>query len=385
MSFIPEKTAYASTANSSTSNIANGASFAGIYENVEIGSGLVLTLKADQDLTVTVEYSPDGVNTDSTLTSYYKTAQIEAPITYVNARGYVKVTVANNSGSATTSLRLDVSIVPRSVKLDIPSNGTMSQDYPSGAVRPTSFDDEVALGRRQGVSLWNKFGYNSDVDTVSPEVVASFGGAFARMTSADTLDIVSSDANDTSGGTGVNSVVVYGVDANRDEIIEVVTMNGTTTVTTAGTFLGVNRVAVFLSGTGETNAGTITVTATTAGSTQAEIPVGDGVTQQLIFHIPQNHTFLLKNLSFSVLKIAGGGGSPVVSLKAMVYSAVNNTVQEIWRESIDTAVENNIPESLTSAVPIGEKAVLYITAETDVNNTVVSGRFSGKLYRDADS
>lgn len=34
---------------------------------------------------------------------------------------------------------------------------------------------------------------------------------------------------------------------------------------------------------------------------------------------------------------------------------------------------------------IGEKSILWFTAETDQNNTTVSGRFSGELFRDVDA
>lgn len=242
----------------------------------------------------------------------------------------------------------------------------------------SNYSEEVALGNVAGAETWNKFGYNLDVDSASAEIVASFGGTFSRMTSADTLDIVSTSTNDDSGGTGVNSVVVYGIDENRDAQIEVVTMDGTTTVTTTGQWLGVNRIAVFLFGSLETNDGTITATATTAASTQAEMPAGTGVTQQLIFHVPQNYTFLADFIRFNVNKLSGGG-SPRVTLKGLVYSAVNQGIQEVWQETIDTSQDHFIDLHPDEPFPITEKTILYFTAETDTNNTVVYGRFAGKL------
>ena len=385
-------TSYESSGNGSTSNISNGGTFTGSWERVDVGSGLVVDLKADQNLTVQVEYSVDGgTNVDSTLTSYYKTSQIEPPITYSNARPWYRVKVTNSSGTDTTTLRLNTYVTPEIPVLNIPTDGTMSQDYQALSVRPTDFTHEVAVSRRQGWETWNKFGFNLDVDSASPEVIASFGGTFARMTSADTLDVVSSAAADDSGSTGANSIVIYGIDENRDAQIEVVTMDGTTTVTTTGQWLGVNRVAVFLFGSGERNAGTITVTATTAGSTQAEMPVGTattsdpgGVTQQMIFHVPRNHSFLATYLRFNVNKLSGGG-SPRVTLRGIVYSAVNQGYQEVYRETIDTSVANFIDIVTPEPFVVSEQTILFFVAATNTNNTVVSGRFSGKLARDADA
>lgn len=392
MAVIPNKISHIASAsiadpdNTTTANLGNGSTFTGEWTQVQVGSRLILTAYSDQDIVVKVQYSTDGVNVRSTLARYINTSQIEAPHIFINARRYFRVVIENNSGSATTALEVHSYIAQESGILNIPIDANMSQDYDSISVRPTGFESEIALNRRQGWTTWNKFGYNQDVDTGSQEVVASFGGTFSRMTSADTLSIVSSDANDTNGGTGVNSVIIYGIDENRDPVIAgPYNMNGTTPVVTTGQqFLGVNRVAVFLFGSGGTNAGTITVTATSAGSTQAEIPAGDGVTQQLIFHVPRSHTFLATWLRFNVNKLSGGG-SPRVTLRGLVYSTVNQGTQEVWREVIDTTVENFIDVNPPEPFPVTESTILYFTAETNTNNTIVSGRFSGKLVRDVDA
>jgi len=278
---IPNKISHIASAsiadpdNTTTANLSNGGTFTGEWSQVQVGTRLILAVKADQNLTIQVQYSPDGTNADSTITRYYRTAQIEPPHIFINARPYYRVVITNNSGSATTTMRANAYIAQESGILNIPIDANMSQDYDSISVRPTAFDDEVALNRRQGWSLWNKFGHNLDVDTGGDEIVASFGGTFSSMTSADTLDVVSTDANDDDGGTGLNSIVIYGLDENRDEQIEVLTLNGTTPVTTSNQWFGVNRVAAFLFGSGETNAGTINITATTAGRVRIRPGVAD--------------------------------------------------------------------------------------------------------------
>jgi len=249
---------------------------------------------------------------------------------------------------------------------------------------PVDYHSDVALGGREGSTTWNKFGYNSDVDSSSPEIIASWGGALQYITSGETIDIVSTSANDDDGGTGVNSVVIYGVDENWDEQTEVVTMNGTTTVTTTSQWLGINRVAVFLAGSGRSNAGTINVTATTSGYTMAQMPQGGGVTQQMIFYTPRNHTFLAEWLYFNAIKLSGGGGNPEILYQGWVYSAVNNCEQEVYRGKIDTQRANESDVRPPVPFPIGEKSILWFTADTDVNNTEVSGRFSGELTRIAE-
>lgn len=371
--------------NNSTTALNSGAVFTGGWSKVDIGSLLHVTFTSDVTHSIAIQYSVNGgTNVDSTLTRYFSPNAIFPPEIFKNERAWVRLVVTNTSASNATYMRLVSHVSDGEPFLNIPVDATMAQNYGALSTRPTGFNEEVALGRRQGWTTWNKFGYNSDVDSGAAEVVAAFGGTFSRMTSADTLSIVSSSANDANGGTGVNSIVIYGIDENRDEVTAVYNMNGTTPVVTTGqNWLGVNRVAIFLFGSGGTNAGNITITATTATTTQAYIPAGDGVTQQMIFHVPRDHQFLATSLFFNVNKISGA--SPVVTLKGLVYSAVNGGIQEVWRETIDTSVVNDINVVPTEPFPISEKSILYFTATTSNDNTIVNGRFSGKLVRDVDA
>lgn len=242
------------------------------------------------------------------------------------------------------------------------------------------YNTEVALGRIQGHVLWNKFGYNADVD-VGTEVVASWGGSFDPITTASVLSIVSTNAADDDGSTGCNSVVIYGLDANRDEVIEVVTLNGTTPVVTTSTWLGVNRVAMYLCGTGKVNAGDITVTETAGSSTMAQMPAEGGVSQQCIFYVPAGNQFIMEWLYANSLRQASQ--EPKVTIKVWVYSTVNNGKQEVFRASMDTSVATQIDINPQLPFPVSESSVVWMEATTDKANTEISGRFSGILVQDA--
>lgn len=258
-------------------------------------------------------------------------------------------------------------------------NATVNQ---AGALLVGDFNQEVARGTQSGYTLWNKFGYNPDIDIGAEETIWACGGIFQRMTSADTLNVYSSSASDDNGGTGVNSVVIYGIDADWNSQAEVVTMNGTTPVTTTNTWLGVNRVAIFLAGSGGVNAGEIVVETTSGANPQACMPAGDGVTQQCIFFVPANTNFVAEYIWINCLKLSGAGGSPRVQVRMTVYSDVNKATQEIFRVGIDTDVENIVSINPSLSFPIGEKSVLVLNASTDKDNTEVGARFSGTLIQD---
>jgi hypothetical protein len=376
-----------SSDNSSTAAINTGSNFTGQWEDVGTYNCVVVSVATDQNGYYEIQFSPDGTNVDSTLTRYYRTSQINVPHRFTITRRYFRVVFYNNSGTNQTYFRLQT-IYGDKADLNIPVDATMSQDYDAISVRPTDFTTEVALNRRQGVSTWNKFGYNEDIDTADGDaVIASWGpstsGVFTFLTTGETIDIVSDNVADDDGSTGVNSIVVYGVDENWDEQTEVVTMDGTTTVTTSSQWIGINRIAIFLAGTGQTNAGTITISSTTSSAIMAEMPAGGGVTQQAIFYIPRNYQFLGTWLWFNALK-SSGGGSPEVTFKGMVYSAVNNAIQEVYRDGTDTAVSEHLIVHPPEPFPIGEKSILWFTADTSANDTSVRCRFSGKLVRDVD-
>lgn len=380
MSYSPNA-GVVSTDNSTTTLLTNGSVFTGTWEDVSAFSSLTTAVKTDQNGTFSVQFSPDGTNQDSTLTRYYRTAQIEAPHRFTITRKYARVVFTNDSGSDQTYLRLQTLLGDQG-ELNAPTDSTLAQDFDAIAVRPTSYNTEVALSRRQGHVLWNKFGYNADVD-IGTEVVASWGGTFTPITTASVLSIVSTDATDDDGNTGCNSVVIYGLDANRDAVIEVVTLNGTTPVVTTSTWLGVNRVAMYLCGTGKVNAGTITVTETAGSTTMAQMPAAGGVTQQCIFYVPRNHNFIMEWLYANSLRQSGA--DPKVTIKIWAFSTANNGNQEVFRGSLDTSVSTQLDISPQLPFPVSESSVVWMEATTDKNDTIISGRFSGTLVRDADA
>lgn len=242
----------------------------------------------------------------------------------------------------------------------------------------TDYTQEVSRGNIVGFEIWNKFGYNQDVDTGSAEVVASWGGTYTYLTAASTLSVVSDSGNDASGGTGSRQVLIYGVDENFDHITELVTLNGLTPVVTTNSFYGVNRIANISTGSTNANVGTITVTATTGGSTQAQMPAGEGTTEQCIFHIGINKIFNATYLEMNINKISGGG-SPRVTVSAWTYSHVTQSKYKVFSWTVDTAVENSIDIRPTEPFVLTGRQVIWFEASTDTLNTIVNLRFGGKL------
>lgn len=379
------KGGYVSSDNSTTTPLTNGNTYTGTWEDVSAYDSVTVAVKTDQNGVFTIQFSPDGINADSTLTRYYRTSQIEAPHRFTITRRYMRVTFTNNSGSDQTYLRLQTTVGLNKTSLNIPVDATMSQDYDALSVRPTDYKYEVALGRRQGATTWNKFGYNLDFGT-SPEVIAAWGGTFTPLTTASTLTIVSSSTDDdgSPAGIGAQTLLIYGIDANRQAQTEAVTMNGTTNVVTSNTWLGVNRVAVTLSGSSQSNVGNITITATTGGSTQAYLPAGESVTQQAIFFTQVDHQALCDWLLLNANK-SSGGGSPKITFKAWVYSPTTNTKYQVFRHLVDTAIEDSIELIPSQPFVLNSGDVMWFEGTSSAASTEANVRFSLIESRDVDA
>lgn len=371
--------------NSTTTLLTNGSTFTGDWEDVSTYGTITVAVKTDQDGYFSVQFSPDGTNVDSTLTRYYRTGQIEAPHNFTITRKYARVTFTNDSGSDQTYLRLQTLLGNRPA-LNAPSDSTLAQDFDATAVRPTEFKYEVAEGLRQGYETWNKWGYNADIDIASLETIWSSGGIFARMTSAETLNVVSTSTDDDGdpAGIGAQSVIIYGIDANHLPQTEIVTLDGTTTVTTSNTWLGVNRVALYLAGSNAVNVGDINIDATTAATRQAQIPAGEGSTQQALSFVPAKHKALIDWMFINSVK-DGAGGNPLVTIKCWVTSLVSGAKYEVFRTLMETAVSDVHELKPSQPFVVGEKSLIEFQASTSSNDTAISLRYSYILVRDKDA
>ena len=95
-----------SSVNSTSTLLTASSTFTGEWEDVSDFPSVVVAAKTDQDGTFLIQFSPDGVNLDSSLTRYYRTNQIEAPHRFTVTRQYCRIVFTNTSASDQTFLRL---------------------------------------------------------------------------------------------------------------------------------------------------------------------------------------------------------------------------------------------------------------------------------------
>ena len=247
-------------------------------------------------------------------------------------------------------------------------------------VRSTIPQDEIVLNKREGVYHFTKFGYHPSLTAANGEetIWAYTGGNFTPMTSAETFTITYTQANDGSSAQGAKTLYVVYVDANGERAVAVHTLEADGSDVTSFTGLGINRVAVASSGTSDTNVSDITLTATSAGTVQAFLPAGNGVTQQAIYHVASNADAVVKFLWLNAEKLSGS--SPKVEVKGYVYNRAVDTRFEVFRADFDTSVNNQISITEPVGFALSPSDVLYFVADTDTNATIFNIRFSVVEY-----
>ena len=241
---------------------------------------------------------------------------------------------------------------------------------------------EVQKGNVAGHTAVNKFGRNGDVDTAEEDIWVG-GGIWVAPTTARTHDIVSTDANDDGdpAGTDAQTVKIYGLDASWALQEESVTLNGTSNVATASTYLRIHRMVVTAAGSGGVNAGTITATAQTDATVTAQIGVGDNQTFMAIYTIPASKTGYMQRV-FGDLN-TGSGSSVSAELRVLIRP---NATSEPWQPKQHLAImsegTSNMHHPYSIPLKIEAQSDIKIAATGSTNNLDICAGFDLILVDD---
>jgi hypothetical protein len=239
-----------------------------------------------------------------------------------------------------------------------------------GATEP--FELQVARGQITAHRSVVVFGYNPDVDTARV-TVWPYSGIIPLPAAALQMKVSSSSADDTANGTGARTVYVEGLDANHEEISEIVTLNGQTAVLTAQSFLHINNAYVATAGSGLSAAGDIyfgtgVVTAGVPATVYDLIKFDYNQRITGSYTVPAGFTAYVAQGLFSA---GQPGGSAQVSGRLLTVGA-----DGIRRTAAITTVNNGTADySFEYPIRIPEKTTLEATAQASSNNNEASAMF----------
>jgi hypothetical protein len=169
------------------------------------------------------------------------------------------------------------------------------------------------------------------------------------------LNIVSASANDTTAGTGIQTLIINGLNEDFDEITEIVSLLGTTAVQSTNNFQRVNSTLVLASGALRGAGGDITCSSVDfPGSIHFKIMATQNASHIGRVCTPRGKTYIFGNFTASL-----GNGDEVV-IKAYFHNAgvPLQDVSEIIAFQNAFTVASNLP------TPLGEKTDLIYMARS---------------------
>ena len=236
---------------------------------------------------------------------------------------------------------------------------------------------DTAIGLVPNASLVTMFGYSPNTGSVSNVNVWETADAWVNLTSASTMELLSSSANDTAAGTGCRSVLTQGLDGNFNQISEIVVPNGVSTVALVNSYLVINNSTCITAGTGNVNAGNITTRRTSAGSQQGYILAGAGTSRMGRFTVPAGYTLVLENI-FILANKSGNPNSTTVITPVVILS---NGVKV---QGLPDTIPNGSNPTITipTGVVISEKqTVSFMITSVSTTGIDVSVGASGVLVK----
>lgn len=221
----------------------------------------------------------------------------------------------------------------------------------SGGVGSYPYYLQVSRGLITGHKRVFKFGFNSDIDD-SIEDIWDAGGVYAYQSSAVTMTA-------TSGGGATDNgveVTIQGLDASYNELSEVVTLAGSGTATTSGTFLRTFR--AFISGSQEPT-GDIDIA--NGGTTYAKILDGEHQTLMALWTVPAGYTAYLLQTDITAFTEQNNKFA-TVQIQTREQNKVFRTQDKF------AIVENVHSQEYQAPVPIPEKTDIRVRAIASSSN-----------------
>lgn len=236
----------------------------------------------------------------------------------------------------------------------------------------------LAAGKIPGASVWSTGGAALSIQTTEPPFLLwDLKLPYAFQESAQSLEIVSSSANDTAAGTGARAVYIETIDGNWNEQIHVIALNGTTPVALPGVHLHTNRIFAVSTGSGHVNAGNITLRIVSSGVVQGYVAAGLVFQRAFKQTTPAGKILVPDNIYFNA---GNTGGSNIVVTMDFKIRLTDGTLLT-GGTNFFSGSGGPLSITLPTGFVIPEKSTFYyeVTSVSANNaNMVISG--SGGIY-----
>ena len=373
--YIPSNAGFASTDNTTTTQLGVSATYTGTGEQNQLPY-VIVDVESDQEGTLFLEFSVDGTNWASPGASngYHISPGNRVVRSALKASRYFRVRYVNGSTAQSTFRLYTYFDVEGQASYAV--NAQIPIDANALASRPSDPFDDALLGLREGVEVRPVFARRTDLDTGDGDaliIADNTTNAFSVMTSADTFTITYNNATDGDTTTGALSLIIQYLDSNFILQQSLHTLGSTGSDVTAFTGYGINRAVVFSAGSNQVNANDITITDTGGATVQSFIEAGAGFNQEAVCHVPSDGNVIIKDLTFGAVRV-GGGSSPVVTYTLNIFNRTRGVHYKLFPQTVDSDVESS-RQIFEKGYLIRDNDVFWVTAETGTNNTEVFCKF----------
>jgi hypothetical protein len=223
------------------------------------------------------------------------------------------------------------------------------------------------------------FAENSAVDTVERKLAPTIPINTLEVTIPDpdvpvVFSFASTSANDTDGGTGMGKLIILGVGPEGHLQDELITLNGTTEVDSALTWIFVNKLLIFEAGTLNVNDGDIYVSddADTWGGTTPGVPdtriynvmqAGTGINKSGVCKAHANQRLYFNSIHIS----SDATATKPVTIKLIKEVGPGSVCQTADKFIVSTGFTE---ADISTVEPIRAGDVFFITATAGGGGTV---------------
>lgn len=336
-----------STANSTEALLGAGETFQGTAEIAEGYTTASVSIYGSLNTatgTLYFEVSADNVVFTS-IKRVVSEPNFDIPHMWLIAEKYFRIRYENDSVAQTGSFRIQT-MFSNSRPMDLANTleGTVGLTNIVQLTREINPAD-LGLARRlvTGQRSFFFFGHNDDVDTVWEDIHAD-GGDIEWLTTATKVEVLSSDAADTSAGLGVQSVEIHGLSATGADQDEVIAMNGTSAVESSLTYIRINKMHSEAVGTyGGSHQGDITCRVTGGGAVLSVMTGDEGAVDTSVQYGSGE---------------AGNGYWSVPLGKVLYITDLSVTINTKTNQTVDIKLYEREDILVTSA-PMGPRRVLW--------------------------
>jgi hypothetical protein len=241
-------------------------------------------------------------------------------------------------------------------------------------VSAMNYTYDIAEGNIDGHTAWSKIGFTAAMTTAESDVWSK-GGTYVFPVVSTQMAVVSSSANDTAAGTGVQSVMIHYLDDQWNEQSTIVTLNGVAYSTTTPTNIyRINDFHVQQAGSGAKAAGNISlVDRSTKAITYGYITAGFTHARNSVYTVPAGKVLYITGGVMGFGYAANQTHYARMYFRATQHDGVR--IDNVFFPFIDVIEANG-----TSALPDSFPAVFYEKVDIKISGiSTVTGTATSYL------